>query len=312
MHVEQVRTLRFRCGIGYLCWSGLASIVQSLTTNVAFRGLSFWLTMLCVVKHICLSRRISLKMADTWLTHHMNPIWPKFNQPVGKLQMHKPVHSKKWLDSWKHCVKLRLFLSIQNIDIDRVLLYMHLDSQKRWQELQGDLSSHCLRQPCKLWNALLIRIIKTTRYIILFRYLQFNRWFLHHTCKSLMPRPDTWKLMVFVRQIRRDDNLRRYDFSVDFVIIACFTLYFVEFCVQMHTFTSSHTRHQSKGCWGSGKTNSPRIAAAIYSDLSRGHPKWWFSEGILPKKALNQVKDFIFVFAQIPCAPPCAVLPFLC
>ena len=22
-----------------------------------------------------------------------------------------------------------------------------------------------------------------------------------------------------------------------------------------------------------------------------GHPKWWFSKGILPKMALNQVKD---------------------
>ena len=25
----------------------------------------------------------------------------------------------------------------------------------------------------------------------------------------------------------------------------------------------------------------------IYNDLSRGHPKWWFSKGILPKMALN-------------------------
>ncbi len=30
---------------------------------------------------------------------------------------------------------------------------------------------------------------------------------------------------------------------------------------------------------------------AIYNDLSRGHPKWWFSKGIPPKMALNQVKD---------------------
>ena len=30
---------------------------------------------------------------------------------------------------------------------------------------------------------------------------------------------------------------------------------------------------------------------AIYSDLSRGHPKWWFSKGIPSKMALNQVKD---------------------
>ena len=26
---------------------------------------------------------------------------------------------------------------------------------------------------------------------------------------------------------------------------------------------------------------------AIYNDLSRGHPKWWFSKGIRPKMALN-------------------------
>ena len=26
---------------------------------------------------------------------------------------------------------------------------------------------------------------------------------------------------------------------------------------------------------------------AIYNDLSRGHPKWWFSKGIPPKMALN-------------------------
>ena len=26
---------------------------------------------------------------------------------------------------------------------------------------------------------------------------------------------------------------------------------------------------------------------AIYNDLSRGHPKWWFSKGIHPKMALN-------------------------
>ena len=29
----------------------------------------------------------------------------------------------------------------------------------------------------------------------------------------------------------------------------------------------------------------------IYNDLSRGHPKWWFSKGIPPKMASNQVKD---------------------
>ena len=26
---------------------------------------------------------------------------------------------------------------------------------------------------------------------------------------------------------------------------------------------------------------------AIYNDLSRGHPKWWFSKGIPPTMALN-------------------------
>ena len=30
-----------------------------------------------------------------------------------------------------------------------------------------------------------------------------------------------------------------------------------------------------------------RIIWAIYNDLSRGHPKWWFSKGIPPKMALN-------------------------
>ncbi len=33
------------------------------------------------------------------------------------------------------------------------------------------------------------------------------------------------------------------------------------------------------------------IIWAIYNDLSRGHPKWWFSKGIPQKIALNQVKD---------------------
>ena len=28
-----------------------------------------------------------------------------------------------------------------------------------------------------------------------------------------------------------------------------------------------------------------------YSDLSRGHPKWWFSKGIPLQIPLNQVKD---------------------
>ena len=31
---------------------------------------------------------------------------------------------------------------------------------------------------------------------------------------------------------------------------------------------------------------------AIYNDLSRGHPKWWFSKVIPSQMALNQVKDF--------------------
>ena len=38
--------------------------------------------------------------------------------------------------------------------------------------------------------------------------------------------------------------------------------------------------------------NAPMAASshhvwAIYNDLSRGHPKWWFSKGIPPKMALN-------------------------
>ena len=30
-----------------------------------------------------------------------------------------------------------------------------------------------------------------------------------------------------------------------------------------------------------------QISWPIYNDLSRGHPKWWFSKGIPPKMALN-------------------------
>ena len=30
---------------------------------------------------------------------------------------------------------------------------------------------------------------------------------------------------------------------------------------------------------------------ANYNDVSRGHPKWWFSKGIPLKMALNLVKD---------------------
>ena len=37
---------------------------------------------------------------------------------------------------------------------------------------------------------------------------------------------------------------------------------------------------------------------AIYSDLSRGHPKWWFSKGIPHKMALNQVKDLFHKLAR--------------
>ena len=33
--------------------------------------------------------------------------------------------------------------------------------------------------------------------------------------------------------------------------------------------------------------NIPLNHEAIYNDLSRGHPKWWFSKGIPPKMALN-------------------------
>ena len=34
-------------------------------------------------------------------------------------------------------------------------------------------------------------------------------------------------------------------------------------------------------------TNLEPYIWAIYNDLSRGHPKWWFSKGIPPKVALN-------------------------
>ena len=37
--------------------------------------------------------------------------------------------------------------------------------------------------------------------------------------------------------------------------------------------------------------NFPKTIWAIYNDLSRGHPKWWFSKGIPTKLALNQIKD---------------------
>ena len=33
--------------------------------------------------------------------------------------------------------------------------------------------------------------------------------------------------------------------------------------------------------------NVKHVIWAIYNDLSRGHPKWWFSKGIHPKMALN-------------------------
>ena len=33
------------------------------------------------------------------------------------------------------------------------------------------------------------------------------------------------------------------------------------------------------------------LPGQFYSDLSRGHPKWWFSKAIPSKMALSQVKD---------------------
>ena len=33
--------------------------------------------------------------------------------------------------------------------------------------------------------------------------------------------------------------------------------------------------------------NPWHVGWPIYNDLSRGHPKWWFSKGIPPKMALN-------------------------
>ena len=34
------------------------------------------------------------------------------------------------------------------------------------------------------------------------------------------------------------------------------------------------------------------LGVAIYNDLSRDHPKWWFSKGIPLKMALNQVRIY--------------------
>ena len=39
-----------------------------------------------------------------------------------------------------------------------------------------------------------------------------------------------------------------------------------------------------------------RLLWAIYSDLSRGHPRWWFSKGIPPKiKKKKQVKPYSYL-----------------
>ena len=41
------------------------------------------------------------------------------------------------------------------------------------------------------------------------------------------------------------------------------------------------------------KTVLGTLVWSNYSDLSRGHPKWWFSKGIPPKMALNKDQGFI-------------------
>ena len=38
---------------------------------------------------------------------------------------------------------------------------------------------------------------------------------------------------------------------------------------------------------------------ANYNDLSRGHPKWWFSKGIPPQMPLIQVFLGIIVISQM-------------
>ena len=119
-----------------------------------------------------------------------------------------------------------------------------------------------------------------------------------------MLRPDTWKLMVSVRRIRRDDNLRRYGFFLRGVRDHCmFHLEVWLFFVCKAHFSSSHTRHQSKGCWGSGKTNSPRIAAAKYSNLSR--PDFG-----LARETITRWTWFRFFLHRSQGNPPCQ-LPYM-
>ena len=49
---------------------------------------------------------------------------------------------------------------------------------------------------------------------------------------------------------------------------------------------------------------------ANYSDLSRGHPKWWFSKGIPSKIPLNSGLGIIVVWPDLSSAWPCpAILP---
>ena len=44
-------------------------------------------------------------------------------------------------------------------------------------------------------------------------------------------------------------------------------------------------------CGGGNQVLFGMFNWAIYNDLSRGHPKWCFCKGILPKMGLNSVKD---------------------
>ena len=44
------------------------------------------------------------------------------------------------------------------------------------------------------------------------------------------------------------------------------------------------TRHQRQGGLSLDVWHGPKGGAAIYNDPSRGHPKWWFSRGAVPKR----------------------------
>ena len=59
------------------------------------------------------------------------------------------------------------------------------------------------------------------------------------------------------------------------------------------TSPRDHRLRKSREEGGTWRDWAPGLVSiwAIYNDLSRGHPKWWFSMGIPPKMALNQVKD---------------------